>query len=79
MRKSVCKSSYRRTKSHKTGKVAGPSDVTDESLKMFENESVKKLAEVADNLLQRKKMSKSWRKSDLMPIYKKKRSKIMWK
>ena len=62
----VCKSSYGSIKSHENQKAAGPSGVA----KMCKNEGVKKLAEVVDYLLQRKKMPESWRKSNLIPIYK---------
>ena len=40
----------------KTGKAAGPSGITSELLKVCEDECVKKLAEVADDLLQQKEM-----------------------
>ena len=39
----------------KTGKAAGPSDVTSEVLIVCKDESVKKLAQVADDLLLRKR------------------------
>ena len=39
-------------------------------LKKCNDESVKKLAEVADELLQRKEILESWRKKDLISSYK---------
>ena len=52
MKKSVCKSSYQSTKSHKTGKPDGPNGTKFELLKVSNIGSVKKLVEVADDLLQ---------------------------
>ena len=43
----------------KTGKGAGLSGITSELLKLCEDESVKKLTEVADDLLQGKEMSET--------------------
>ena len=54
----------------KTGKAAGPSDVTSELLKVCQDESVKKLPEMADDLLKGIEMHESWRKSDSILIYK---------
>ena len=53
-----------------TEKAAGPSGVASELLKMCEDESVKKLIEVVNDLLKGKEMPESWRKSDLIPSYK---------
>ena len=53
-----------------TGKAAGPSGVTVELLNVCKKESVRRLAEVANNMLEGNKMSESWRKSDLIPIFK---------
>ena len=61
----------------KTRKAAGQSDVTTELLKVCKNESVKKLAEVADNLLQRKELHKKWR-SNLTPTHKEKGDVRSW-
>ena len=57
----------------KSGKAAGPSGVAFELLQICEVESVKKLADVIDNLLQGRKMVESWRKSNLISICKRKR------
>ena len=43
----------------KAGKTAEPSSVTTEFLQVCKNESVKKLAELVDNLLPRKGIPKS--------------------
>ena len=51
-------------------KAAGPSGVTSDLLKVCEKESVNKLVRVANDMLEGKKMPESWRKSDLIPIYK---------
>ena len=48
-----------------TRKPAEPGQIY-EFLKVCENDSVKKLAEVASNLLEGKEMPESWR-SDLIP------------
>ena len=53
-----------------TGKAAGPSGVTVELLNVCKKESVRRLAEVANNMLEGNKMPESWRKSDLIPIFK---------
>ena len=53
----------------KAGKVPRPNGKTSELLKVCKNNSVKKWAEVSDELLQGKKMSESWRTSNLKPIY----------
>ena len=52
-----------------TGKAAGPSGVTVELLNVCKKESVKRLAEVSNNILEGNKMPESWRKSDLIPIF----------
>ena len=52
-----------------TGK-AGPSGVTVELLNVCKKESVRRLAEVANNMLEGNKMPESWRKSDLISIFK---------
>ena len=52
----------------KAGKAARPSGVTSELLKVCKNNSVKKSAEVANELLQGTEMPESWRRSDLIPI-----------
>ena len=49
----------------KTGKAAKPSGITFKLLKTCQDESVKKLAEVADDLLQGKEMPKSKEKEQL--------------
>ena len=54
----------------KLRKAAGPSGVTSELLKICEDKSAKKFAEVADDLLQGKEMPEISQKSDLLPIYK---------
>ena len=51
-------------------KVAGPSGVTVELLNVCKKESVRRLVEVANNMLEGNKMPESWRKSDLIPIFK---------
>ena len=51
-------------------KAAGPSGVTVELLNACKKESVRRLAEVAHNMLKGNKMPESWRKSDLIPIFK---------
>ena len=48
----------------KTRNADGSSGITSELLKVRKKESIKKLAEVADNLLQGKEMPESRRKSD---------------
>ena len=53
-----------------TGKAAGPSGVTVELLNVCKKESVRRLAKVANNMLEGNKMQESWRKSDLIPIFK---------
>ena len=53
-----------------TGKAAGLSGVTMELLNVCQKESVRRLAEVANNMLEGNKMPESWRKSDLIPILK---------
>ena len=55
-----------------TGKAAGPSGVTVELLNNCKKESVRRLAEVANIMLEGNKMPESWRKSDLIPIFKEK-------
>ena len=54
-------------------KAAGPSEVTVELLNVCKKESVRRLAEVANNMLEGNKMPECWRKSDLIPIFKGKR------
>ena len=53
-----------------TGKTDGPSGVTVELLNVCKKESVRKLAKVANNMLEGNKMPECWRKSDLIPIFK---------
>ena len=55
-----------------TGKAAGPSRVTVELLNNCKKESVRRLAEVANNMLEGNKMPESWRKSDLIQFLKEK-------
>jgi len=54
----------------KVGKAAGPSGVTAELLKVCGVASVKRLMEVANGLLEGKKMPDCWRKSEIIPLYK---------
>jgi len=54
----------------KIGKAAGPSGVTSDLLKVCGIESVKRLAYVANDMLQGNSMSESWRRIDLIPFYK---------
>ena len=56
----------------KTRKTAEPRCITFELLKMCKNKNVKKLAEVVNDLHQKKKIPESWRMSDLKPIHKEK-------
>ena len=51
-------------------KVAGPSGVTSELLKVCKKECMKRLAMVANDMLKGNKMPKSWIRSDLILIYK---------
>ena len=53
-----------------TGKAAGPSGLTVELLNVFKKESVRRLVEVANIMLEENRMPESWRKSDLVPIFK---------
>ena len=53
--------------SWKPEKLPEPSGITSE-LQVCKSNSVVKLADVANNLFQKKEMSESWR-SDLIPIY----------
>ena len=53
-----------------TGKATEPSGVTVELLNVCEKESVRRLAKVANNMLEGNKMPECWRKSDLIPIFK---------
>ena len=53
-----------------TGKAAEPSEVTVELLNVCKKESVRRLAKVANNMLEGNKMPECWRKSDLIPIFK---------
>ena len=53
-----------------TGKAAGPIGITVKLLNVCKKESVRRLAEVANNMLEGNKMPESWRKSDLIPILK---------
>ena len=53
-----------------TGKASGPSGVAVELVKVCKKKSVRRLAEVANNMLEGNKMPESWRKSDLIPIFK---------
>ena len=53
-------------------KAARPSAITSELLKVCKNGRVRKLSEVANDLLEGKRMLRSWRRSDLIPIYKEK-------
>ena len=54
----------------KSGKAAGPSGVTADLLKVCGEDGVKRLTEVANGLLDGMRLPESWRKSDLIPIYK---------
>ena len=54
----------------KAKKATVLSGATSELLKVCKNESINKLAEVADDLLRGKEMPEAWRKSDLISIYK---------
>jgi hypothetical protein len=54
----------------KAGKAAGPSGVTADLLKVCGEASVKRLTEIANGLLEGKKLPHSWRKSELIPLYK---------
>ena len=53
-----------------TGKAARPSGVSVELLNVCKKESVRRLAKVANNMLEGSKMPECWRKSDLIPIFK---------
>ena len=55
-----------------TGKAAGPSGVTVELLNVYKKESVRRLAKVANNMLEGNKLPECWRKSNfnLIPIFK---------
>ena len=55
-----------------TGKAAGPSGVTLELLNVCKKEFVRRLAKVANNMLEGNKMPECWRKIDLIPIFKEK-------
>jgi len=57
----------------KNGKAAGPSGVTSDLLKVCGIESAKRLANVANDMLQGNSMPESWRGRDLIPFYKGKR------
>ena len=52
------------------GKTAGPSGVTVEMLNVCKKKSVKRLAQVTNNMLEGSNKSECWRKSDLIPIFK---------
>ena len=52
------------------GNVAGPSRVTVELLNVCKKEAVRRLAEVANNMLEGNKMPECWRKSDLISFFK---------
>ena len=54
----------------KTGKAGGPSGVTVELLNVCKKESVRRLTEVANNMLEGNNLLECWRKSDLIPIFK---------
>ena len=60
-----------------TRKAGGPSGVTSEQLNACKKESVKRLAKVVNDKLQRKKMPESWR-SDLIPFYTGKKEVRSW-
>ena len=53
-----------------TGKADGPSGVTVKLLNVCKKEFVRRLAKVANNMLEGNKMPESGRKSDLIPIFK---------
>jgi len=57
----------------KSGKAAGPSGVTSDLLKVCGIESAKRLANVANDLLQGNSMPESWKRSNLIPFCKGKR------
>lgn len=54
----------------KSAKAAGPSGVTADLLKFLAEDSVERLADVANDMLSGLKMPDSWRKSVLIPLYK---------
>jgi len=53
-----------------SGKSPGPSGITVDLLKVCERESIKRLTKIANDMLNGKKMPESWKKSDLIPVYK---------
>ena len=55
-----------------TGKTAGLSGITVDMLKVCEKKNILKLTKVANDMLNRKKMLKSRKKGDLIPVYKRK-------
>ena len=59
---------YRR----KTGKVVGAGEITADSLKFMGQDSIKRIRDVANGLLEGLKMQENWRKSDLAPLDKQK-------
>ena len=70
--KSICKSSYGSVTSRGSRKSSRAKSRISELLKACKNESVKKLVEVADELLQGKEMPESWRKNKLIQTDKEK-------
>ena len=59
---------YRR----KTEKVVGAGEITADSLKFMGQDSIKRIRDVANGLLEGLKMQEYWRKSDLAPLDKQK-------
>ena len=54
----------------KTGKAAGPTGVTADLLKVVGEDCVKRLMDVANGLLDDARLPESWKRSDLLPLYK---------
>ena len=54
----------------KTEKAAGPSGITSDLLKVAGEDCIKRLMDVAHGLLGGARMPESWRRSDLLPLYK---------
>ena len=53
-----------------TGKAPGPTGITVELLNICKKESVRRLAKVANHMLEGNKMPECWRKSNLISIFK---------
>ena len=56
----------------KTEKAAGPTAVTVDLFKVVDKDCIKRLMDVANGLLGGARMPESWRRSDLLPLYKRK-------